>query len=119
LEHLAQHLDLVEIDCSFSQPLRPELSKLWIAKVSQRPNFMFSVVLGRQFTHDRALDADSIRTFKDGLWPLRSAGKLGCLLMRFPWSFRFTRENRDFVIDLRRAFHEFPLVAEMRHASWM
>ena len=39
--------------------------------------------------------------------------------MRFPWSFRFTKENRDFVIEVRRAFHEFPLVAEMRHASWM
>jgi uncharacterized protein YecE (DUF72 family) len=39
--------------------------------------------------------------------------------MRFPWSYRFTKENRDFLIELRRAFHEFPLVAEMRHASWM
>jgi uncharacterized protein YecE (DUF72 family) len=119
LEHLAQNLDLVEIDSSFHQPLRPELSKLWIGKVSNNPSFMFSVVLGSQFTHDRALDPDAIRVFKEGLWPLRSAGKLGCLLMRFPWSFRFTRENRDFVIELRRSFHEFPLVAEMRNASWM
>jgi uncharacterized protein YecE (DUF72 family) len=39
--------------------------------------------------------------------------------MQFPWSFRFTRENREFFITLRRAFHEFPLVAEMRHSSWM
>jgi uncharacterized protein YecE (DUF72 family) len=39
--------------------------------------------------------------------------------MQFPWSFRFTAENREFFIQLRRAFHEFPLVAEMRHSSWM
>jgi uncharacterized protein YecE (DUF72 family) len=39
--------------------------------------------------------------------------------MQFPWSFRFTAENREFFIELRRAFHEFPLVAEMRHDSWM
>ncbi len=39
--------------------------------------------------------------------------------MQFPWSFRFTAENKDFFIRLRRAFHEFPLVAEMRHSSWM
>ena len=39
--------------------------------------------------------------------------------MQFPWSFRLTAENREFVIRLRRAFHEFPLVAEMRHSSWM
>jgi uncharacterized protein YecE (DUF72 family) len=119
LEFLSQHLDLVEIDTSFERPLRPELSKLWIGKVSHRPDFQFSVLLGRQFTHERLLDPAAIRLFKDGLWPLRKAGKLGCLLMRFPWSFRFTRENRNFVVELRRAFHEFPLAAEMRHASWM
>ena len=39
--------------------------------------------------------------------------------MQFPWSFRFTSENRAFLIDLRRTFHEFPLVAELRHASWL
>jgi uncharacterized protein YecE (DUF72 family) len=39
--------------------------------------------------------------------------------MQFPWSFRFTAENRDFFIKLRRTFHEFPLVAEMRHNSWL
>ena len=119
LEFLSQHLELVEIDASFQRPLRPELSKLWLNKVSQRPDFLFTVLLGRQFTHDRLLDADRTREFKEGLWPLLHARRLGCILMRFPWSFRFTKENRDFVIELRRAFHEFPLVAEMRHASWM
>jgi len=118
LEYLAQHLDLVEIDASFHRPLRPELSRLWIGKVSQHPGFLFSAVLGRQFTHDRSLEPAAVREFKEGFWPLKNAGKLGCLLMRFPWTFKFTKANRDFVIELRRAFHEFPLAAEMRHASW-
>src|SRR5258708_37381626 len=39
--------------------------------------------------------------------------------MQFTCAFRFTRENHDFLIRLRRAFHEFPLVAEMRHSSWL
>src|SRR4051812_29721694 len=119
LEHLAQRLDLVEIDSSFEKPLRPELSRLWLAKVAHNPAFLFSAVLGRRFTHDRDLAPEAIREFKEGLWPLKQAGKLGCLLMRFPWSFKFTKENRDFVIELRRSFYEFPLGAEMRHASLM
>jgi len=118
LEYLSRYLDMVEIDTSFDRPLRPELSKLWLRKVAGRENFLFSAILGKQFTHERQLDPAAIRLFKDGLWPLRNTSKLGCLLMRFPWCFRFTKENRDFVIELRRAFHEFPLVAEMRHASW-
>ena len=31
--------------------------------------------------------------------------------MQFPWTFRYTEENRAFFIKLRRAFREFPLVA--------
>src|SRR5947207_13431707 len=118
LEHLSQRLDLVEIEASFRQALRPELSKLWVGRVSENPGFLFSAVLGSRFTHDRDLAPGAIREFKEGLWPLKHAGKLGCLLMRFPWSFKFTKENRDFVIELKRSFHEFPLAAELRHSSW-
>jgi uncharacterized protein YecE (DUF72 family) len=74
--------------------------------------------LCRRFTHERVLEPQEIALFKDGLWPLLRANRFGCLLMQFPWSFRYTRENRDFLIRLRRTFHEFPLAAEMRHASW-
>jgi uncharacterized protein YecE (DUF72 family) len=118
LEFLSERLDVVEIDSSFDRPLRPEISKLWLRKVAHRAGFQFTALLGRQFTFDRRLDPAAIAAFKEGLWPLRGAGKLGCLLMRFPWSFRFTPENRDFLIQLRRSFHEFPLVAELRHSTW-
>jgi uncharacterized protein YecE (DUF72 family) len=71
------------------------------------------------FTHERLLDRSLIAAFKEGLWPLLRSGSLGCILMQFPWSFRFTSENRAHLINLRRAFHEFPLVSEFRHSSWM
>lgn len=119
LEFLSERLDLVEIDASFTNPLRPELSKLWLSRVAHRPDFQFTALLGRQFTHERQLEPVAIREFKEGLWPFLHARKFGCLLMRFPWSFRFTSENRAFMIELRRTFHEFPLAAEMRHSSWM
>ncbi len=119
LEFLSERLDLVEIDASFHNPLRPELSKLWLSRVAHRPDFQFTALLGRQFTYERRLDSIAIHEFKEGLWPFLKARKFGCLLMRFPWSFRFTGENRAFLIELRRSFHEFPLAAELRHSSWM
>lgn len=118
LEDLAKYLDAIEINTSFYEPLRPELASIWIRKVERNPKFLFTVKLGRRFTHERSLAPAEIADFKEGLWPLQRARKLGCLLMQFPWAFRFTEENRQFLIALRRAFHEFPLVAEMRHASW-
>ena len=119
LEFLAERMNCVEINTSFYQPLKPEVVKLWMKKVEVNPKFQFTAKLHQQFTHARILDDSAARTFKEGLWPLHKTGKLGALLMQFPWAFRFTAENQDFLIRVRRAFHEFPLVAEMRHSSWL
>ena len=119
LELVSGHLDLAEINSSFYQFLKPELVKLWIKKISDRQHFLFTAKLHQRFTHQRVLEDGEIDAFKAGLWPLLKSGRLGAVLMQFPWSFRFTAENKDFFIRLRRAFHEFPLAAEMRHSSWM
>ena len=119
LEHLSTYFDSVEINTSFYQAIQPELASLWVKKVAHNPKFLFTAKLGRRFTHERSLGLQEIARFKEGLWPFHRARKLGCLLMQFPWSFRYTDENRSFLISLRRAFHEFPLVAEMRHSSWL
>jgi len=119
LELLARTFDVVEINSSFYQALKPEIVTLWMKKVERNPRFRFTAKLHQQFTHKRMLDEGEIALFKEGLWPLQRAGKLGAVLMQFPWAFRFTAENRDFLIRLRRAFQEFPLAAEMRHSSWL
>ncbi len=118
LEYLSSHFDVVEIETTFRRPLRPEIARLWLAKVARNPAFQFTAVLGRRFTHERSLDLEEIARFKQGLLPLVRAKRFGCLLLQFPWAFRFTSENREFLIQLRRAFHEFPLAVEMRHQSW-
>jgi uncharacterized protein YecE (DUF72 family) len=119
LEFLAQHFDTLEIDADLHDPIKPEVARLWTAKVAHNRRFVFTAKISARFTAGRLLDPADAASFQDGLRPLADAGRLGCLVMEFPWSFRFTEENREFFIQLRRAFHRFPLVAEMRHASWM
>jgi uncharacterized protein YecE (DUF72 family) len=119
LELIARHLDMVEINSSFHGHLKPELVRLWAKKVDRNPQFTFTAKLHQQFTHQRILDNAEIAQAKAGLLPLLRAKKLGAVLMQFPWSYRFTEENCNYFIRLRRVFHEFPLVAEMRHSSWM
>ena len=119
LDLLAKQFDVVEINSSFYQPLKPEVVKLWIKKVQGNPRFRFTAKLHQRFTHARIIDDTEVEAFKMGLKPLQNCGKFGALLMQFPWSFRFTVENREFLIRLRRTFSEFPLVAEMRHSSWL
>jgi uncharacterized protein YecE (DUF72 family) len=119
LSFLAGCFDVLEIESTYLEHVKPEVSRVWLRKVEHNPNFRFTARLNRQFTHERQLDAVAIREYKDGLAPLWHAGRLGCVVMQFPWAFRFTPENREHLIRLRRTFAEYPLVAEMRHNSWM
>lgn len=118
LEFLAGRFDTLEITSSFTHMVRPELAAYWSRLVAANPRFQFTARLNRQFTHERDLAPEAVRQFSEGLRPLLDQGRLGCVLMQFPSSFRFTTENKAFLIQLRRLFHQFPLVAEFRHASW-
>ena len=116
--YLAQYFDVIEINTSFYHPLRPELARVWVRKISSNPRFQFTAKLYRTFTHEGRLDASDVRLYQEGLAPIAESGRLGCVLMQFPWSFKFNRENRDHLIRLKRTFPDYALVAEMRHASW-
>jgi uncharacterized protein YecE (DUF72 family) len=118
LEFLADRFDTIEIPETFYRIPRPELVKLWGNRVSHNVRFQFTARLNREFTHERRLDRELVRAFTEGLRPLQEQDRLGCVLMQFPSAFRFTAENKDFLIRLRRALPSFPLVAELRHASW-
>lgn len=119
LDTLARYVDVAEIQQSFAGPLKQEIAKLYAKKVERNRAFLFTALLGRRFTYDRDLDAGAVAEWKQGLLPLLQARRLGAVVMQFPWAFRFTEENRQFLITLRRTFHEFPLAAELRHESWL
>jgi uncharacterized protein YecE (DUF72 family) len=116
--YLAQYFDTIEINTSFYRPLRPELARLWVRKIEFNPRFQFTAKLYRAFTHEGKLEPEDVRQYIEGLAPIADSGRLGAVLMQFPWSFKFNRENRDYLIRLKKTFPDYALVAEMRHASW-
>jgi uncharacterized protein YecE (DUF72 family) len=103
---------------TFYRPIPAKTSEGWIRKVEKNKRFRFTGKLWQGFTHDRNAGKEDERLFKDGYKPLLEANRLGAILLQFPWSFRNTDENRDYVSRLRSRFDEFPLVLEVRHASW-
>jgi uncharacterized protein YecE (DUF72 family) len=116
--YLAKYFDTIEINVSFYRPILPKTADAWLKQVQQNANFRFTAKLWRGFTHDRNATAADEREFKEGVTPLLEAGRLGALLLQFPWSFRNTQENREYIARLRGQFAEYPLVLEVRHASW-
>jgi len=43
---------------------------------------------------------------------------LGCILVQFPWSFKYLPSNRRYLAELIESFNDYPLVVEVRNASW-
>lgn len=116
--YLAKFFDTIEINVSFYRPILAKTAGAWLKQVQQNDNFRFTAKLWRGFTHDRNATAADEKEFKEGVTPLLEAGRLGALLLQFPWSFRNTQENREYITRLRNQFSEYPLVLEVRHASW-
>jgi uncharacterized protein YecE (DUF72 family) len=118
LAYLARYFDAIEINSSYYGAPRPTAAKKWVESVAQNRAFQFTAKLFHLFTHERKPAPNDEKEFKEGIAPIAEAGRLGALLLQFPWSFRQTPENREYLVDLHRRFREYPLVVEVRHASW-
>lgn len=120
LTFLASHFDTVEVNASFYRPLRPDYTDRWVRYVEKSPGFCFTVKLWRRFTHerDRRPEQKEGELFKAGIAPLVESGRLGGLLVQFPWSFRNTPENMAWLDRVLNTFAEYPLALEVRHESW-
>ena len=121
--YLAEFFDTIEINTSFYQPLRPDHATQWIDRVATNPRFVFTAKLWQRFTHDTSSTtpgstAEDERAVRAGFDPLQKAGKLGAVLLQFPFSFHRTPETVAHLLELLKRFADYPLVVEVRHASW-
>lgn len=120
LEFLAKWVGILEVNSSFYGPPTARTARRWLDRVADVEDFRFSAKLWQRFTHQRRTPwtRAEVTETKAGLRRLLQAERLSALVVQFPWSFRNTEENREWLDDVRRTFAEFPLVVEVRHASW-
>jgi len=120
LQYIAGYFDTVEVNSTFYRPARREVAEAWLRRVRFNPDFRFTAKLWQRFTHQRkeAWTHAEVAEARAAFDPMLDQGKLGALLLQFPWSFRRTDENREWLDDLARTFSDFPLVLEVRHESW-
>ncbi|MGB2621030.1 MAG: DUF72 domain-containing protein [Candidatus Acidiferrum sp.] len=126
--YLAEFFDTIEINSSFYNPIRPDHAAQWVERVAANPRFVFTAKLWQRFTHDIPLGAEKPaiaagtvedeRAVRAGFDVLRAAGKLSAVLLQFPFSFHRTRETEAHLEALLKRFGDYPLVVEVRHASW-
>jgi len=130
--YLAEFFDTIEINSSFYNPIRSDHAAQWIDRVAGNPRFVFTAKLWQRFTHETvptnadgaagsaivAATADDERVVRAGFDVLHAAGKLSAVLLQFPFSFHRTRETVAHLSALLKRFADYPLIVEVRHASW-
>lgn len=91
------------------------------ASMSRRTpdGFQFVVKAHKDMTHSEKPEAASFDAFLAAIQPVRDAGKLGCVLAQYPWSFKPVPENSDRLRDLRDRVGDLPTVVEFRNAGWV
>ena len=91
LETLARFVDVVELD----RLPRSETAQVWLHSIRDNPRFRFPRSC-RGVSPTAQPGGAAIASFKQGLWPLHKAGRLGAVVLEFPWAFRYNRKTGSF-----------------------
>lgn len=117
LSYYAQEFNALELNSTYYA--LPGVSAMESLARKTGGGFLFSVKANREMTHERENARAACQAFVRILQPLIEAGKLGCVLAQFPYSFKFSEANRGYLLKLREWMGGLPLVIEFRNTAWL
>jgi uncharacterized protein YecE (DUF72 family) len=117
LGYYAEHFKTVEVNSTY---YRIPSVKTFQAMARKTPeDFEFTVKTHSDITHSRENVGESAEALQEVIRPLIESGKFGVFLAQFPYSFKLSDENMDYLAEVGRIFEGYPLVVEFRHFSWI
>lgn len=117
------HFPIVEIDSSFYavQPVRNYVK--WVSQTPEQFQFIVKAyqgmtghLRGKKNYYDTP--EEMYRAFHTSIAPVRSAGKLAMTLFQFPPWFACTKENVEFLREVKERMLDVPSAVEFRNDSW-
>ncbi len=148
LKFYATQFPLVEVDSTYYFPPSERNSVLWIertppdftfnvkayALLTNHPTRVDSLykdvkeALPRDLAAKRNVYREKLpgelldqvwERFREALFPLHSAGKLGAVLFQFPQWFVIGRASKDYILECKQRLPDYRIAVELRHKSWM
>lgn len=117
LTYYAQEFNACEINATYYALPGPATLKAMVEKTDA--DFLFSIKANQEMTHQQENNDSVFGAFREMLTSVIAAGKLGCILAQFPYSFGFNRRNWGYLDLLRAQLAGLPLVIEFRNARWL
>lgn len=146
LRFYAEQFDTVEIDSAYYAIPSEQNARLWASRTpdhftfhikaygaltghSVDPRTLPSDILSELPQKDRTArtvylkDKDTVaelaKRFKQSIYPIAYAGKLGVVLFQFPPNFRYDRKNLDTLLEWSQLMSPYTVAVEFRDASWL
>lgn len=123
LAFYAKKFPSVELNFTYYQmPSRRTIEGL-VRKVPD--DFEFCVKANKAMTHelkdgqDAAAQKEIFEAFMEALRPMTDRGMLGCILAQFPWSFKKTQPNIEYMLQFKDLLPEVPVIVEFRNIRWI
>ncbi len=116
LDYYAQQFDTVEINSTYYAI--PNHSVFYHLSRKTPDAFEFIVKTHQETTHKRRDNAGAMKALLEAIQPLIEAGKFSGFLAQFPYSFKNTPENREYLVQTKALCAEYPLFVEFRNWTW-
>ncbi len=110
----------VEINATYYTPPSSRMIQSFLARTPA--HFRFAIKAHKEITHEPAAGegkGDLFQVFRSALAPLLEAGKLGTILLQFPYAFRPVSENVSYLEEVVERLAWAPLTVEFRNARWV
>jgi uncharacterized protein YecE (DUF72 family) len=119
LAFVASYFTLIEINSTFYRVPAPHLTRRWVERVRAEEHFAFTLKAHQALTHRGDLTPPAeLAPLLRAIEPILEAGKLGAVLLQYPWSFRFTGASRRLLEARLAELAPCPVALEVRHGSW-
>jgi uncharacterized protein YecE (DUF72 family) len=126
LAYYASEFEAVELDFTYYRMPTAEHLRALAAKVpaaqalaTPGPVFRFAVKAHQDMTHNRRTGPAPFAQFRAAVAPLQRQGRLGAVLLQFPYSFHHNQENVGYLERCFELLPDLPLVVEFRSREWV
>lgn len=117
LEYYSSRFPVVEVNSTWHALPSPK-STLSMARRTA-PQFQFIIKAYKGLTHVYRGNRDDFERFLEAIRPMEDHGKLACVLAQFPWGFKNTEANRDYLRLFRDLLPSRYMVVEFRNEQWI
>jgi len=120
-EYLSRYAGLFPtVELNFSYYNMPKAQNIAKMLEDGGKNLTFAIKAHKTLTHEvnPSLWEREAKTYLTALEPMLAAGRLEAVLFQFPYSFKYSDDNRLYLDKLLKYFHGVPKAVEFRKADW-